>query len=803
MTPPWTWAKERWQARSTTLMRLLDPWQAGKDLPTRQDVARFAAEGYGAIVPIYVCVNELAQSTAEPRLQVVTGAPGQETVLDPDRDPLSLLLAHPNPVQSSFELLEELVTHLYVAGNAYLHKVRSGARRVVQLELLRPDRTRIVPGAQGSIQAYRYYLPSDAVGQPVPTEDVVHLKLPNPLDDYYGLSPISVLARLGDLDQQAVDFLRSVFLNRGMPAGVLKIQARVEKAERERIKLLWQEEYSGTRGWNRLAVLDGGAEYQDIGQKLNELNLDGILSQTETRCCAMFGVPPIIVGMLSGLERATYSNYNAALRSFWIETLMPLYRRLGAKLTMGLASDFGGHLTIRFDVSQVPALQEDQDSVRRLALDGWWRGMLTRNESRALVKQPPVPDGDVFNATIRSDVVPADLPGSIGGGKTPNQANIQSILLDKKVFVQVDDAHQWIIDHGYLDSEPGEESHWWHFDQWPASDVEGALTKVALEEGVIAVVGQRRTQHARHREHATAISRERLATEPEFWQILHQIADAEAERMIQDVLAAMDAAQRQVAMEELLAAVEAGDVHAAMQAIGWEVNGPLLLDKALRPHLELVFADAAQAMQAYLPEDAALGISFDLTNPRAVEWAKANAARLVTEVSTETRDAIRDTISRAISGDLGPSQAAQQIRDRIGLTTRQAQAVANLETRLTEAGTSADTIATAAARYTRQLLNYRAELIARTETITSANAGQQELWLQGVEQGLIDPHAARRHWLVTPDDRLDQAICAPIPSMNPRGVGLTEPFQTPVGPLMHPVAHPQCRCAMSLEFAGA
>ena len=41
-------------------------------------------------------------------------------------------------------------------------------------------------------------------------------------------------------------------------------------------------------------------------------------------------------------------------------------------------------------------------------------------------------------------------------------------------------------------------------------------------------------------------------------------------------------------------------------------------------------------------------------------------------------------------------------------------------------------------------------------------------------------------------------ICAPIPSENPKGVALNGTFQTPIGPVEGPPAHPRCRCAVAL-----
>jgi DNA recombination protein RmuC len=40
--------------------------------------------------------------------------------------------------------------------------------------------------------------------------------------------------------------------------------------------------------------------------------------------------------------------------------------------------------------------------------------------------------------------------------------------------------------------------------------------------------------------------------------------------------------------------------------------------------------------------------------------------------------------------------------------------------------------------------------IARTETIASSTNGQQELWRQAVDKGLLDPEKTQRVWIVSP-----------------------------------------------------
>lgn len=384
--------------------RILSTWQAGKSLPYPNDYRTFAEDGYRKNALIAGCVWEIATSASEPTLIVKQRRRdgSLEPMQDP-QDPLVALLAKPNPEQTTFTFLETLFTHQQVSGNWFFRKIRSAAGNVVQLWPLRPDRVKIVPGKDGWIDHYNFVLHGDpGEGIPYPAADVVHDPLhPDPLEDFWGLSPIAVLARFGDLDNSAADYLRAFFQNDATPAGILKLKAKVLSEERQRIKELWIKEHTQGKGWHTVSVLDADADYTALGASPDKLRLSHIWDQTESRICTAFGVPPILVGALVGLNRSTFANYAEARRSFWEETLVPLYKRCGQRLTEGLALDFGEDLVIEFDLSTVEALQENRKLKDERAFRGWAEGLLTMDQALGIMGLPLV--GGAVGSSYKMD----------------------------------------------------------------------------------------------------------------------------------------------------------------------------------------------------------------------------------------------------------------------------------------------------------------------------------------------------------------------------------------------------------------
>ena len=397
--------------------RVVNVWQQGKPLPRHDDYVALATHLVRKNVLVASCIWELVTSAAEPELvaeqrKVVDG---KETwVRLPDSHDLPTLLNRPNPEESQDELLERLLTHQQIGGQWNLRKERSSSGRLVELWAMRPDRVEVIPGADGLVAGYAF---KDDQGKrtPMDKQNVTTCMLrADPLDDFYGLSPLSVLALFGDLDNKAAEYLRTFFYNGGAPAGLLKLKNVVlETADRQRLKQTWQEEHAGERGWHTVSVLDADAEYQEIGSRPEQLKMEAIWDETEARICGALGVPPILVGCHVGLKRATYANYAEARTSFWEETMTPLLRRTNTKLTMGVAHEWGGDFRIRHDLANVPALQKDQVESRAAAVNEYNAGMLTLNEARVKCGYPEL-EGDEGTQRKAASAPPAGGPADLG-----------------------------------------------------------------------------------------------------------------------------------------------------------------------------------------------------------------------------------------------------------------------------------------------------------------------------------------------------------------------------------------------------
>jgi phage portal protein BeeE len=177
------------QAKASRTAHLIAFDSGGRARWTPRDYAALAREGYIGNAIVHRAVKLVAESVATVTYLAYEG----DTAREPH--PLAALVARPNPRQDGAAFLEAVCAHLLLAGNAYIEAVTiDGAVR--ELYALRPDRMRVVPGADGWPEAYEYAVGGRTLRfeQGAPLPPILHLAQFHPLDDHYGLSSLEAAA---------------------------------------------------------------------------------------------------------------------------------------------------------------------------------------------------------------------------------------------------------------------------------------------------------------------------------------------------------------------------------------------------------------------------------------------------------------------------------------------------------------------------------------------------------------------------------------------------------------------------------
>lgn len=304
----------------------------------------------------------------------------------------------------------------------------------------------------------------------------------------------------------------------------------------------------------------------------------------------------------------------------------------------------------------------------------------------------------------------------------------------------------------------------------------------------------------------------RTPTRAEPWRALHRAADNYVARFTGPFIASVETLRNRVSLTQLEESVTRGEMtwelSQAIDAVKVAKIAAQPQDLATKVYSQIMVAavegQAAYVEGVYGPPVAAIIGRFNIVSPFVLRAAETLTADLIRGVSAETKMAVRRIIFNSVRDGIPPRDAARQIRQIIGLTTRQALAVDNLRKGVFE---STDDILLAerrAAAYSERLLKDRALNIARTETMRASNAGQNLLWQQMQNEGIL-PMDFRRRWLVTPDDRLCPR-CAPLQGKEVQlgylfretESGVLPSQRTPVAgsTTQFPPLHPRCRCVV-------
>lgn len=366
---------------------------------------------------IMACVRALSRAYTEAPIEVLERT---RRGWDPlDDHPLVELLDRPNPYMSGPLLTRAVVASLNLDGNAYLYKVRSAARRVVELWPIFPHLIEPVAPDDGSAFLSHYaYQPGQ--GQPIRIDpaDVVHHRLDlDPRNTRKGLSPLKSLLREVFTDLEAGDFAAQILANLGIPGVIISpdTDAGIQQGDVERMKTYFEGRFGGdNRG--RPMVLGGKTKVSVLSFSPEQLNLRDIRTISEERIAAVLGVPAIIAGLGAGLQRSTYSNYAEARESFYETGIIPLQQLIAADYRTQLLVEFEGDIKgkrVAYNLSGIRVLQEDETRRQERIRAAFTGGIIKLNEARTALGFENEPSGDVYVRPISVTEIRPDQLGQV------------------------------------------------------------------------------------------------------------------------------------------------------------------------------------------------------------------------------------------------------------------------------------------------------------------------------------------------------------------------------------------------------
>lgn len=218
----------------------------------------------------------------------------------------------PNPEMDIPAFYKTSFAHNALGGNTYWYLVHDRAGRLAEIWPVAPNRVRVGRDPQTRRKVFEIdgELPMmDAAAG----GEIVHV--PNlTLDGLTGLNPIAFARLSMQLARATEEYGARVFANGSVPMGILQTAASLEDDQAERLARRWERYHRGTRNAGRIAILDNGAQFQQVSLSPEDAQFLETRRFQLQEIARLFGVPPHLLADASnstswgsGLESQTQS----------------------------------------------------------------------------------------------------------------------------------------------------------------------------------------------------------------------------------------------------------------------------------------------------------------------------------------------------------------------------------------------------------------------------------------------------------------------------------------------------------------
>lgn len=345
---------------------------------------------------VYACVRILAEAVASLPLHVYEYQDDGGKKLVHDHPLYYLLHDEPNPEMTSFVFRETLMSHLLIWGNAYAQIIRDGAGRVLGLYPLLPDKMDVQRDDKGNIY-YVYSRNSDENPMfkeygniKLKAEDVLHIPGLG-FDGLIGYSPIAMAKNAVGMTLACEEYGASFFANGANPGGVLEHPGVLK--DPSKVRESWNSVYRGVSNAHKIAVLEEGMKYQQIGIPPEEAQFLETRKFQINEIARLYRIPPHMVG---DLDKSSFSNIEQQSLEFVKYTLDPWVIRWEQSLQRSLLlPGEKGKYFIKLNVDGL--LRGDYQSRMNGYAVGRQNGWFSANDIREMENMNPIPDEEGGN----------------------------------------------------------------------------------------------------------------------------------------------------------------------------------------------------------------------------------------------------------------------------------------------------------------------------------------------------------------------------------------------------------------------
>ena len=362
------------------------------------------------ISAVYACVKVISETVASLPLNLLKELTNGDSEKAKQHSLYTLLKDAPNSEMSSFTYREMQMTNLLLWGNAYSLIKRNKSGEIVELYPLKSKNMKVERDAVTNKIKY-VYTNNKGITTTYNPKQVLHIPAFT-FDGVLGVSPITYAREAMGLALATEEFGARFFGNGARPGGVLEHPGTIK--DPDKLRESWNKVYQGTSNSHKVAVLEEGMKYHEIGMSPEDSQFLQTRSFQLTEICRIFRVPPHMIGDLS---RSTFSNIEHQSIDFVVHTIRPWLVRWEQAIARSLLSE--EERTIYYAKFNVDGLMRGDFATR---MNGYaiarQNGWMSANEIRALEDMNKIPadkGGDLY--LLNGNMISAIAAGNSGGAR--------------------------------------------------------------------------------------------------------------------------------------------------------------------------------------------------------------------------------------------------------------------------------------------------------------------------------------------------------------------------------------------------
>jgi HK97 family phage portal protein len=286
-----------------------------------------------------------------------------------------------------------------------------------------------VPDPDTFLRGYVYTSP-DGEQIPLERDQVIFLRMPNPLDPYRGMGPVQSILTDLDATKYSAEWNKNFFLNSAEPGGIIEVPNALSDPDFDQLRTRWNEQHRGVANAHRVAILEHG-KWVDRKFTQRDMQFAELRSVSRDVIREAFGIPAFALGEVADVNRAT-----AEASSTWFAQMLtvPRLERIKAALNHDLLPMFGAAATgLEFDYEDPVPPDVETEAAQLTA---------RATAARTLIEAGFAADG-VLSAVGLPDIEAAPAAGGEGQATPREIADmVQSIYLGVGTVLTSEEARE-------------------------------------------------------------------------------------------------------------------------------------------------------------------------------------------------------------------------------------------------------------------------------------------------------------------------------------------------------------------------